>query len=123
MGTEIFFGKSEIKLDTFVNKRPDGQITARRREQIPLVSRTRCSALRAAPQSRDLYCHLLPCEMDPGSAAHRCALRWSPPLRGMIRILLEFARDQMVQRQQAGAPRDQHKKTSRPHSMGRPGAG
>src|SRR5713101_8275172 len=38
-----------------------------RREQIPLVSRTRCSALRAAPQSRDPYRR---CEMDPGSAAH-----------------------------------------------------
>src|SRR6266571_727296 len=141
MGTEIFFGKSEIRLDTPVNKRPDGQITARRREQNPLVSRTRCSALRAAPQSRDLYCHLLSCEVDPGSAAHRCALRCirgttgadnggrSSPfasngiapswlqrgcnrwqlecsgteiarsiLRGMIRILLEFAGDQMVQR-------------------------
>src|SRR3984893_17049897 len=43
-----------------------------RREQFPLVSRTRCSALRAAPQSRDLSRR---CEMDPGSAAHRCALR------------------------------------------------
>jgi len=53
VGTEIFFGKPEIRLDTPVNKLPDGQITARRREQIPLVSRTRCSALRAAPQSRD----------------------------------------------------------------------
>src|SRR5713226_2759524 len=41
-------------------------------EHIPLVSRTRCSALRAAPQSRDPYRR---CEMDPGSAAHRCALR------------------------------------------------
>jgi hypothetical protein len=26
MGTEIFFGKSEIRLDSPVNKRPDGQI-------------------------------------------------------------------------------------------------
>ena len=41
-------------------------------EHISLVSRTRCSALRAAPQSRDPYRR---CEMDPGSAAHRCALR------------------------------------------------
>src|SRR5882757_7932979 len=39
------------------------------------VSRTRCSVLHDAPQSRDLYCHLLPCEVDPGSAAHRYALR------------------------------------------------
>jgi hypothetical protein len=77
VGTEIFFGKSEIRLDTPVNKRPDGQITTRRREQIPLVSRTQCSVLpamptghanarpmtgsassgHAAPQSRDLYRH------------------------------------------------------------------
>src|SRR5882724_1624782 len=71
MGTEIFFGKTEIRLDTPVNKRPVGQITARRREQNPLVSRTRCSVLHDAPQSRDLYCRLLPCEVDPGSAAHR----------------------------------------------------
>ena len=61
--------------NTAVNKLPDGQITSRRREQNPLVSRTRCSVLHDAPQSRDLYCRLLPCEMDPGSAAHRCALR------------------------------------------------
>jgi hypothetical protein len=27
MGTEIFFGKSEIRLDTPVNKPPDGQIS------------------------------------------------------------------------------------------------
>ncbi len=36
-------------------------------EHISLVSRTRCSALRAAPQSGDPYRR---CEMDPGSAAH-----------------------------------------------------
>src|SRR5712664_4017 len=29
MGTEIFFGKSEIRLDTPVDKQPDGQITTR----------------------------------------------------------------------------------------------
>jgi hypothetical protein len=81
--TEIFFGKSEIRLDSPVRKPPDGQITTRRREQIPLVSRTRCSALRAAPQSRDLYRR---CEMDPGSAAHRCALRC---VRGTLRAPLE----------------------------------
>jgi hypothetical protein len=40
-------------LDTSVNKPPDGQITTRRRAQSSLVSRTRCSALYAAPQSRD----------------------------------------------------------------------
>ena len=55
--SEIFFGKPEIRLDTPVNKPvnkpPDGQITTRPREQIPLVSRTRCSAVCAAPQSRD----------------------------------------------------------------------
>jgi hypothetical protein len=28
MGTEIFFGKSEIRLDSPVNKLPDGQITS-----------------------------------------------------------------------------------------------
>src|SRR6266851_1491058 len=33
---------------------PTGK-SPRRREQIPLVSRTRCSVLRAAPQSRDPY--------------------------------------------------------------------
>jgi len=27
VGTEIFFGKSEIRLDTPVDKQPDGQIT------------------------------------------------------------------------------------------------
>jgi hypothetical protein len=27
VGTKIFFGKTEIKLDTPVNKLPDGQIT------------------------------------------------------------------------------------------------
>jgi hypothetical protein len=27
MGTEIFFGKSEIRLDTPIDKQPDGQIT------------------------------------------------------------------------------------------------
>jgi hypothetical protein len=44
--SEIFFGKSEIRLDTPVDKPPDGQITTTRRlEQIPLVSRTRCSVL------------------------------------------------------------------------------
>jgi hypothetical protein len=36
---------------------PDGQISGPRREHIALVSRTRCSALRAAPQSRDPYRH------------------------------------------------------------------
>ena len=48
--TEIFLQRG---LDTPVNKPPDGQITTRQREQIPLVSRTRCSVLHAAPQSRD----------------------------------------------------------------------
>jgi hypothetical protein len=41
-GSEIFL---QMGLDTPVNKPPDGQITTRQREQIPLVSRTRCSAL------------------------------------------------------------------------------
>src|SRR5712692_313105 len=40
-GSEIFLQRG---LDSPVNKPPDGQITTRRREQIPLVSRTRCSA-------------------------------------------------------------------------------
>jgi hypothetical protein len=53
--TEIFFGKSEIRLDSPVNKPPDGQITTRQQEQILLVSRTRCSVLHAAPQSRDPF--------------------------------------------------------------------
>jgi len=57
---------------------PTGKITALRESQIPLASRTRCSALRAAPQSRDLYCHLLPCEVDPGAAAHRCGAAQHP---------------------------------------------
>jgi len=52
MGTEIFFGKSEIRLDSPVKRPPDGQITTRRREQIPLVSRTRCSVLPAMPTRR-----------------------------------------------------------------------
>ncbi len=47
--TEIFLQRG---LDTPVNKPPDGQITTRRREQIPLVSRTRCSALPAMPTGR-----------------------------------------------------------------------
>ncbi len=37
-----------------VNKPPDGQISGLQREHIPPVSRTRCSVLHAAPQSRDL---------------------------------------------------------------------
>jgi hypothetical protein len=44
--TEIFLQRG---LDT---KPPDGQITTRRREQIPLVSRTRCIALPAMPTGR-----------------------------------------------------------------------
>jgi hypothetical protein len=47
--TEIFLQKG---LDSPVSKAPDGQITWRQREHVPLASRTRCSALRAAPQSR-----------------------------------------------------------------------
>src|SRR5229473_1832148 len=54
MKTEIFLQKG---LDTPVNKPPDGQITTRQREHIALVSRTRCSVLHAAPQSRDLSQH------------------------------------------------------------------
>jgi hypothetical protein len=49
-------------------KPPDGQITTRR-EQIPLVSRTRCSVLHAAPQSRDPQQSER--HVDSGSAAHR----------------------------------------------------
>jgi hypothetical protein len=30
VGTEIFFGKTEIRLDSPVKKPPDGQITTRR---------------------------------------------------------------------------------------------
>ncbi|SHH51635.1 hypothetical protein SAMN05443248_5072 [Bradyrhizobium erythrophlei] len=41
------------------------------RSLVFLVSRTRCSVLHAAPQSRDLW---LPA-MGPGSAAHRYELR------------------------------------------------
>ena len=48
--TKIFLQRG---LDTPVNEPPDGQITGLRREQIPLVSRTRCSVLHAAPQSRN----------------------------------------------------------------------
>src|SRR5260221_10401758 len=51
-GSEIFLQRG---LDSPFNKPPDGQITTRRREHISLVSRTRCSALRAAPQGRDPY--------------------------------------------------------------------
>jgi hypothetical protein len=47
--TEIFLQRG---LDTLFNKLPDGQITRRRREQIPLVSRTRCSVLPAMPTGR-----------------------------------------------------------------------
>jgi hypothetical protein len=47
----------QIGLDTPVNKPPDGQITGLS-ASAALVSRTRCSALRAAPQSRDLSRHL-----------------------------------------------------------------
>jgi hypothetical protein len=43
--TEIFFGKSEIRLGTPVNKPPDGQITGPRREHIALVSRTQLEGL------------------------------------------------------------------------------
>jgi hypothetical protein len=43
VGTEIFFGKSEIRLDSPVKKPPDGQITTRPREQIALVSRMEIS--------------------------------------------------------------------------------
>jgi hypothetical protein len=50
--TEIFLQRG---LDTAVDKPPDGQITTRRREQFPLVSRTRCSTLHAAPQSQDPF--------------------------------------------------------------------
>src|SRR5882724_12529314 len=86
---QIFFGKSEIKDSTRLStNRPTGK-SLEPVQQIPPyaqaaqlartvwtnVSRTRCSVLQDAPQSRDLYCHLLPCEVDPGSAAHRCALR------------------------------------------------
>ena len=46
VGTEISFGKSEIRLDSPVNKPPDGQITTRLRKQIPLVSRTRAACSR-----------------------------------------------------------------------------
>ena len=49
MKTEIFLQRG---LDTPVNKPPDGQISGLQREQIPLVSRTPCSVLHAAPQSR-----------------------------------------------------------------------
>jgi len=52
--TEIFLQRG---LDTPVNKPPDGQISGLP-ASAPLVSRTRCSALRAAPQSRDLSRHL-----------------------------------------------------------------
>ena len=45
MGTEIFFVKSEKRLDTPVNKPPDGQITQLRREHIALVSRTQLAGL------------------------------------------------------------------------------
>jgi hypothetical protein len=53
-GSEIFLQKG---LDSPVNKAPDGQITTRQREHIPLVSRTRCNVLHVAPQSRDLSRH------------------------------------------------------------------
>ena len=43
--------------------------------KVNLVSRTRCNALRAAPQSRDPIRNHANCKMDPGSAAHRFALR------------------------------------------------
>src|ERR1700687_6422752 len=46
MGTEILFGKSEIRLDSPVKKPPDGQITTRQRERIPFMSRTRRSIFR-----------------------------------------------------------------------------
>jgi hypothetical protein len=49
---EIFLQRG---LDTPVNKPPDGQITTRQREQIPLVSRTRRSVLHAALQSLRIY--------------------------------------------------------------------
>ena len=83
MGTEIFFGKPEIRLDTPVNKQPDGQITARRREQNPPERATAVDLPRAASE--------VAIESHPVAEVE-------PPLRGMIRILLEFARDQMVQR-------------------------
>jgi hypothetical protein len=47
--SEIFLQEG---LDTPVNKPPDGQITTRQREQISLVSRTRCSVLPAMPTGR-----------------------------------------------------------------------
>jgi hypothetical protein len=39
MGTEIFFGKPEIRLDTPVDKPPDGQITARAQAVIARLDR------------------------------------------------------------------------------------
>src|ERR1700732_451232 len=52
-----------------LRKLPDGKITGLS-ASAPLVSRTRCGALRAAPQSRDLSRHL---HGGPGSAAHHAA--------------------------------------------------
>jgi hypothetical protein len=39
VGTKIFFGKSEIRLDTLVNKPPDGQITTRAQAVIARLDR------------------------------------------------------------------------------------
>ena len=38
---------------------------------VPLVSRTRCNAVRVAAQSQDLGSCMVRCHMGPGSAAHR----------------------------------------------------
>jgi hypothetical protein len=48
-GSEIFLQRG---LDTPVNKPPDGQISGLQREQISLVSRTRCSVVPAMPTGR-----------------------------------------------------------------------
>ena len=78
--TEIFFKRG---LDTPFNKPPDGQITGLRREQIPLVSRTRRSVLPATPTGREcapddrLRVVRLRCTAEPGPTADRAA-RWTP---------------------------------------------
>src|SRR5712692_2847585 len=71
--TEIFLQRGldcPNQIDPIQQIRLCAQIRTRQREQIPLVSRTRCSVLHAAPQSRDPW--QTSGTIDPGLAAHRC---------------------------------------------------
>src|SRR4030081_365004 len=67
MGTEIFFGKPEIRLDSPVNKPPDGQITLPRREPLS------CPGRGAAPLRR--------CAAEPGPTLLNGPRISSAPLR------------------------------------------